>query len=44
MAFNTGFGALVGMGVDAMNGGRTTLYSRAPAAKTARLEVVRLRF
>ena len=43
MAFNTGFGALVGMGIDALNGGRSTLYSRAPAKKTAGLQV-RLRF
>ena len=42
-AFNTLFGSLVGMGIDAMNGGRSTLYSRPPAAKTAGIGF-RLRF
>ena len=46
VAFNTGFGALIGMGIDAANGGRSTLYSRPAAAsppKTAGLQM-RLRF
>ena len=43
MAFNTAFGALVGMGIDALNGGRSTLYSRPPAPKTAGLQI-KLRF
>lgn len=43
MAFNTGFGALIGMGIDAANGGRSTLYRRPPAAKTAGIGF-RLRF
>jgi hypothetical protein len=43
IAFNTGFGALIGMGIDAANGGRSTLYRRAPPAKTAGIGF-RLRF
>lgn len=45
-AFNTLFGSLVGMGIDAMNGGRSTLYSRPVATspgKTAGVQF-RLRF
>ena len=41
--FNLGFGALVGAGVDALNGGRSTLYSRPAAGKSAGVNV-RLRF
>lgn len=33
--FNVGFGALIGAGVDALNGGRSTLYEKAAPAKTA---------
>lgn len=45
-AFNIGFGALLGAGIDALNGGRTALYSRPaalPQGKTAGVQV-RLRF
>lgn len=45
-AFNTLFGSLIGMGIDAVNGGRSTLYSRPAATapdKTAGLQM-RLRF
>lgn len=34
-AFNLGFGALLGAGIDAMNSGRSTLYKRTAPAKTA---------
>ncbi len=45
VGFNTGFGALMGMGIDALNGGRSTLYSR-PATPPARTTAVgfRVRF
>lgn len=32
-AINTVFGAVLGAGIDAMNGGRSTLYKREPPAK-----------
>jgi hypothetical protein len=44
--FEIGLGALIGTGIDALNGGRSTLYSRPAATasgKTARLQL-RLRF
>ena len=34
-AINTLFGAVMGVGFDAMNGGRSTLYKKAPPAKSA---------
>ena len=34
-AFNIGFGALLGAGIDALNGGRSTLYKREAPAKSA---------
>ena len=34
-AINTVFGAVLGVGLDAMNGGRSTLYKKAAPAKTA---------
>ena len=34
-AINTAFGALIGAGVDALNGGRSTLYKRGAPPKTA---------
>ena len=43
---NVGLGALLGVGVDALNGGRSTLYTRrasAPAAPAASLQL-KLRF
>ena len=34
LVFNTAFGGLIGAGIDAWNGGRTTIYSKpAPAAQ-----------
>jgi hypothetical protein len=44
--FNATFGALAGMGIDAMNGGRSTIYSRPAAVKAgpeARVQL-KLRF
>jgi hypothetical protein len=43
VAINIGLGALVGAGVDAMNGGRSTLYSKGPRAPAASLQF-KLRF
>lgn len=40
---NIGLGSLIGAGVDALNGGRSTLYSRPAAGKTAAVNV-RVRF
>jgi hypothetical protein len=34
-ALNTTFGAMIGVGIDALNGGRSTLYKRAAAVKAA---------
>ena len=34
-AINIGFGALLGAGIDALNGGRSTLYKREAPAKSA---------
>jgi hypothetical protein len=31
LVFNTAFGGLVGAGIDAWNGGRTTIYSKPSA-------------
>ena len=33
--FNTAFGAMIGVGIDALNGGRSTLYKRAAPGKGA---------
>ena len=43
IATNIGLGALVGAGVDALNGGRSTLYSKAARAPAANLQF-KLRF
>ncbi|HET7698240.1 MAG TPA: hypothetical protein VFK57_21170 [Vicinamibacterales bacterium] len=46
VGFNAGFGALIGAGIDALNGGRSAVYSRppAPAPGGAAGLQVRLRF
>ena len=35
VAFYTGFGGLIGAGIDGLNGGRTTIYSKPAAASPA---------
>jgi len=35
IALNAGLGGLIGAGIDAWNGGRTTIYSKPPAAAQA---------
>jgi hypothetical protein len=46
MLFNTAFGGLMGAGLDALNGGRSTLYSRPAATSPGKTAGVgfRLRF
>ena len=43
VATNIGFGALLGVGVDALNGGRSTLYSKKPQAPGTSVQL-KLRF